>query len=440
MPTQSALQAAVCDMNTSTSKTDCCRAGSRNEVWPMGPGKFLELCVPNKVGSARWSQLAIRQITGRFAKHYPEPQVNTDLMRTNLPCRSHPKVTHLLRLMIVRNPYERLLSGFLDKMVGRGSDFHATPGSFANFTALLRASDPRRPLWLPGAPTHMRANGATSGYAHDHLAPITSMSKTGFSCHEQLYQSFHRNGTAIREKYRVVRLEEMERWYPPLVEELDIRQTVLDPKWPPDGCYWKPQWAATCADGLDPAAAARAEHNATVRAVVERHRTGSASKLAQYFATQEVIDQVTAFVSGDLEAFEYPVMKLGSWATLSPPPGPPRSNRTMAASRIGLLHAVRAGDVGENVVVAMSGRRLQASVSLFGRRRQLPTAASRIGMLFLPVVILLACLPAIMRKLCDCSLVSRRWDGCSAAIARLVWGPPGAIGPGVAAKIRFPVT
>ena len=112
----------------------------------------------------------------------------------------------------------------------------------------------------------------------------------------------------------------------------------------------------------------------------------------------------------------------------------------MAASRIGLLHAVRAGDVGENVVVAMSGRRLQASVSLFGRRRQLPTAASRIGMLFLPVVILLACLPAIMRKLCDCSLVSRRWDGCSAAIARLVWGPPGAIGPGVAAKIRFPVT
>ena len=48
-----------------------------------------------------------------------------------------------------------------------------------------------------------------------------------------------------------VTLEEMERWYPELVKELDIRATVLDPKWPPDGCYWKPSWATTCAEGLD---------------------------------------------------------------------------------------------------------------------------------------------------------------------------------------------
>ena len=48
-----------------------------------------------------------------------------------------------------------------------------------------------------------------------------------------------------------------------------------------------------------------------------------------------------------------------------------------------------------------------------------PSAASRIGLLLVPVVILLVCLPAIMRELCDGSLVSRCWVGCSAAIARL---------------------
>ena len=287
----------------------------------MGPGNFLELCVPNKVGSARWSQLAIRQLTGRFAGHYPEPYVNTDMRRggvTMLPCRHHPNVTkgNLVRLMVVRNPYERLLSGYLDKIVGHGSIFNATPESFSRFTSLLRAEDPQRPLWLPGAPPifAMRPN-ATNGHAHDHFAPITSMSKTGFSCHEELYKTFKRNGSAIREAYRVVRLEEMERWYPELVKELDIRATVLDPKWPPDGCYWKPSWATTCAEGLDGRFDAAA-HNRSKAVVVEKHRTGSASKLAEFYPTQEVIDQVTAFAQGDLDAFGYPTLRLGSWETL----------------------------------------------------------------------------------------------------------------------------
>ena len=321
MVAQSALQAAVCDLNTSSSGKDCCRGGSRNEVWPMGPGNFLELCVPNKVGSARWSQLAIRQLTGRFAGHYPEPYVNTDMRRggvTMFPCRHHPNVTrgNLVRLMVVRNPYERLLSGYLDKIVGHGSIFNATPESFFSFTSLLRAEDPRRPLWLPGAPPifAMRPN-ATNGHAHDHFAPITSMSKTGFSCHEELYKTFKRNGSAIREAYRVVRLEEMEQWYPELVKELDIRATVLDPKWPPDGCYWKPSWATTCAEGLDGQFDAAA-HNRSKAVVVEKHRTGSGSKLAEFYPTQEVIDQVTAFAQGDLDAFGYPTLRLGSWETL----------------------------------------------------------------------------------------------------------------------------
>ena len=292
----------------------------------MGPRSFLDLCVPNKVGSARWSQLAIRQITGRFAGHYPEPMVNTDMRRggvSMLPCRHHPKVRdgRLVRLMVVRNPYERLLSGYLDKIAGHGSAFSATPASFFNFTLLLRADDPRRPLWLPGAPSIFgHAVNATSGYAHDHLAPITSMSKTGFSCHEELFKIYHRNGSAIHDAYRVVRLEEMEQWYPPLVKELGIRDTVLDPKWPPDGCYWKPPWAVTCADGLDQSAGnhTHSVQNTSKHSTVDKHRTGSASKLAEFYPTQEMINHVTAYVQGDLDAFNYPELKPGSWATLHP--------------------------------------------------------------------------------------------------------------------------
>ena len=314
----------------------------------MGPGKFLELCVPNKVGSARWSQLAVRQITGRFAGHYPEPYVNTDMRRggvTMLPCRHHPNVTkgNLVRLMVVRNPYERLLSGYLDKIVGHGSSFHATPDSFFNFTLLLHADDPRRPLWLPGAPSifAMRPN-ATTGHAHDHFAPITSMSKTGFSCHEELYTTFKRNGSAIREAYRVVRLEEMERWYPALVKELDIRATVLDPKWPPDGCYWKPPSAAACADGLDQLAGARLAHNTNTAGGGEKHRTGSAGKLAEFYPTQEVINQVTAFVRGDLDAFDYPNLKLGSWATIHRTAPPPTRLEPAARDEVRALAAAAA--------------------------------------------------------------------------------------------------
>ena len=337
----------------------------------MGPGNFLELCVPNKVGSARWSQLAVRQITGRFAGHYPEPYVNTDMRRggvTMLPCRHHPDVTkgNLVRLMVVRNPYERLLSGYLDKLVGHGSIFNATPGSFFSFTSLLRAEDPRRPLWLPGAPSifAMRPN-ATTGHAHDHFAPITSMSKTGFSCHEELYKTFKRNGSAIREAYRVVRLEEMEWWYPELVKELDIRTTVLDPKWPPDGCYWKPSWATTCVDGLDGQFdAARSAHNTSSTGVVEKHRTGSGSKLAEFYPTQEIIDQVTAFAQGDLDAFGYPTLRLGSWETLRRATSrPTRSTLHRTAPRPTAFTVPAAREEGRASVAAAAREKAKAAAA-----------------------------------------------------------------------------
>jgi hypothetical protein len=221
-------------------------------------------------------QLLIRHITGRFAKHFPVAWLSNDLTRNgvelhNLSCgalcgpmpsckhsaggkmskagcrharRPRPTNLSVTRLLIVRDPYARLLSGFLfalashdprahprsrkliHPVLGNLSQFNATPASFAEFLRLFRQAQPPRYLH--------------SDFLEHHLLPLTKfrLSSIG-NKFGQSHVSGGRPcwqlpaGVAYGPPYfdRVLKLEQMEEWYPGFVEELGLREAALDPKW-----------------------------------------------------------------------------------------------------------------------------------------------------------------------------------------------------------------
>jgi hypothetical protein len=222
----------------------------------MKNGQYVEMCAPCKVASSMICSLMIRYVSGQIPRHFPLPWPITDLKLnrynvSNLRLKQKADQTYLF----VRNPYARLLSGFLDKIVRPDSQmklafptknlFKATPDSFRTFVQNLT--------------DHPQVGNR---YARSHFLPI--MNITHSKC--------------IFQATRVLKLEDMHSWYGNFVSKYDMFDAVNDPKWP-GKCWWHPK-NATCKTVFSP------NHVVNAASCTEKtnyHTTGSCRMIHDYY-------------------------------------------------------------------------------------------------------------------------------------------------------------
>lgn len=147
-----------------------------------------------------------------------------------------------------------------------------------------------------------------------HYAPITSHWRN--CCGADAPGDFRPSACwhGIRRDTRVYKLEDMSRWYAPLVQELGLAKDTQDRRWK-RGCFYRPP-NGSCADALKVPMEAevdgrtRSRHTKT-RCVADAqhmrtaHVMHSCNRLAEFY-TPELAAIVTATFRGDLERFDYP--------------------------------------------------------------------------------------------------------------------------------------
>lgn len=334
-------------------------ASAGYHLWPVPSGRLLRLCVPPKCGTTRWSELLLTMVTD--VHPHDGFYTNTHLARLGYnaalldPCaaslpRLAPRVTWI---MVVRNPFERLLSGFLDKFAGPPTDgavrlrvdlsprgkcsrperggaapcFNATPADFEDFVRLLTA----RPA--DGAPTTHRKRMTLNTYARFHALPLAHAHQT-YSCVLAAVRALRDPSRAPAGGPRVLKLERMGDWYAALVAELGIQRAVSHRGWRKrGGCFWRPDDVSRgsererCAEARTPrdvAAAAPVPRRAppASRARGEqpllgqplrasslssrRDRLHDSSQKLRRFYTPQLAELVGSFAAADIELFGYP--------------------------------------------------------------------------------------------------------------------------------------
>lgn len=256
------------------------------------------MCTPEKTGVEAWQSLWVVRAGGPMIKNGAIPKY------VQRPC-SLANASRVEHYMLLRNPYERLLSGYLDVVarqshhhgplrmarslepactpqccgrVGCPRKFNATPAGFAEFVRELVELT--------------RANRSIgNGWANMHLRPI-AMS----NCQK----------LAERTK-RVVqlKLELQEYWYDRFLSRIGAQAAARDGRWP-SGCFWRnPAVAAvngsgTCGSSRSVAGAACHGH-----ASCSSGRSGSCSKMAAFYS-EETAALVTEYSQADLDRYDYP--------------------------------------------------------------------------------------------------------------------------------------
>ena len=283
-------------------------------------GKYLVFAFPHKSGSTEWQALLLRHLSGNATIAAPHMFMRT-LWRTNslsryVPLSAVPAAATVVRICITRNPYERMLSFYLDKVVGH---------RFAEQKEWLQMSQPLLPPGVARNSTFEKfvrlaseprclGNGRTrepcyrSALAAQHYGPISLVYPL---CRDP--------------RTRTLKLEEMDNWYAELVRELGWEDTVATgwrSKNRADSCFYH-RPGLTCEQELrtgqppppPPQRQQRPqmEHN-DEQAGTERcppredrtaHSSGACMQMRQYY-TSQIAKLVSRFASDDLERFGYP--------------------------------------------------------------------------------------------------------------------------------------
>jgi hypothetical protein len=245
---------------------------------------FLDQCTPMKTGSTQFTRLLGWAVDGRLGHLgrgvLQDTQCRAPLIRTGEAANGRT-----LSFLVTRNPYERLLSGFLGQVAARNcssehslsdmracihdqkirqaeleldfapeaslnqdqkqpprlSAFAATPEGFADFVPkLIKAwHAPRRPIG--------------NVFAFNHLAPITghdvNLKRTsGKDQRMGCLMRNHTRGLRLSEYYSVLKLEHQSEWYPIWVEATGLSEWVNSSRWA-GGCFWRAR-GRSCAESL----------------------------------------------------------------------------------------------------------------------------------------------------------------------------------------------
>ena len=129
--------------------------GAAEATWHLKNGKYLRSIFPYKAGSSEWLRLQVLALNGSWIRqpHWPPWTCMVKSVVRYTP-EFAAAAGELIRILIVRSPYERMLSAYMDKVVTHGQ-LQLAPrgmqrnGSFAEFVRLAMAE--RTPRSKTGA-------------------------------------------------------------------------------------------------------------------------------------------------------------------------------------------------------------------------------------------------------------------------------------------------
>lgn len=233
----------------------------------MPSGMRLRLTVPAKCGSTRLTQLMMIVTTGRMPQpphgfHTKEWLINHRFdPRRLLPCQHdlHVLAARTMWLLVVRNPYERLLSCFLDKVArphrpdfqvryrpsGRNVRPNRTADGFADFVEWYG----RRPGWHNASYRH-----DMNAMAKLHLWPIVHTPNVHVQ--DALWSMRSKRYAEAYGRASIIKLEHTSSWLPSVTNILGIKHAVVNRQWQ-GGCFFKAH-GETCEDALKERSAAGA--------------------------------------------------------------------------------------------------------------------------------------------------------------------------------------
>lgn len=335
-------------------------------LYAIGQGKdkqghglsvVLNHCSPAKTGHSDRQRLIGYGVSGQPG-HIGKGAVLNTWCRS--PAHGETANSQVLSTLVVRNPYERLLSGYLGQVAkpsnqsGMAWDtaasasmelyFEPTRRLPTRFDSLCR---PKRRQGQPcsrygaweaspaGFADFVRKltafNGSTnfgSAFAIDHLAPITFRPQI---------RPCLGSGRGLIRRYKVFKLERQAEWYPMWINESALTRFAGQPHWP-GGCFWRAP-NRTCEQmheaSLDPQRHWRQHHAQTPQQqlieperarscnhggpgdLIRGHNAGACTKMKAFY-TPELVARVTAFFASDLRAFAYP-----PWRPSANQPKPP---------------------------------------------------------------------------------------------------------------------
>ena len=275
-------------------------SNSTGPAFQLPNGRYLDACLIFKAGWTEWHELLLR---GTHAK--PEPSSYQPYAHAPLVPRfayDAASACHVTRIILVRNPYERLLSYYLDKIVAS-----------CNHGPHPKPQCSKSGYWPVGLPL----NASFSQTIHHITKPDAKFGSRLGELHyapiATTYSWCLRNGRV--EDRRVLKLERVDGWYAPLVAELGLRE-VASSGWKTGnagGCFYVPR-GKSCATALEiPSTADTSSSSSSeggggnasaTRTTTMRHNRGARDKLLEYYdaATAKL---VTLHYKADLEAFGY---------------------------------------------------------------------------------------------------------------------------------------
>lgn len=298
--TQDALGGAAAQMNVTAG------AYIRNQegtCWRLENRKYLHSVFPYKAGSSEWLRLQVLALSGKWIKnpHWPPWRREVESVLRYTPSAIAAAGGELIRILIVRSPYERMLSAYMDKVVKvTHGHLQLAPrsmqrnGSFAEFVRLAIAERTPR-SWLAAA----------------HYGPLTKWwQETTITKKEETSCTVKPNATpnhscwlGFPNTMRILKLDLIDTWYADLVHTLGWEDKVNDGRWA-GGCFYRPQ-GTTCETALG---APSSPGNETC--VRGRHVGQTSSKtcvsMAEHY-TPEIASAVTEYARDDLVRFGYPV-------------------------------------------------------------------------------------------------------------------------------------
>ena len=317
---------------------------AKDMCWHATPSTTFSVCTQAKGASMTFKALLVRSESGRLPKHFPLTWLHSDLAARGINESSLACGEPTVRVLVVRDPFERLLSGYnmmakealagkifssmssAKPLLGLGNNRSIGPDSFARFLEQTSDYTNSTPRW----PERIL----------EHLLPFTS-----------LYWRLKSN-CALQPKERfgmVLRLEEQPRWYSTFLRRLNLTAAASDPRWSTarsaaKGCWWSPPGVPcsevlarsdATASGLSPtrslsafeyspmdcalSASHESESHGFTSAYRQRsqaERGSSCERLGVFYARAEVRDNALRFLRGDLGfwAFQQPSFGYGAAA------------------------------------------------------------------------------------------------------------------------------